>query len=130
MSRRKNVATTAVSSVARPRRASRSSAPLRRVPAPRAGAEELVAQRVVDRRDGRPVAVLQRHGRAPVRHAEHEVRGAVEPVDHPAPRRPGDVGALLAEQAVVGPARAQQRRRSRARRRGRRDTTGSPAEAL
>ncbi len=43
-----------------------------------------------------------------MRHAEDEVRGAVEPVDHPAPRRPGDVGALLAEQAVVGAARPQQ----------------------
>ena len=83
---------------------------------PHAHGEQLVAQRVEDDAD----LALARDRHAPLRDPEQVVDRAVERVDDPAqPGRARQVVALLPQDRVVGPARGEHARGSRARPRGR-----------
>ena len=67
---------------------------------------ELVAHRVVDDADQRPLGVLDRDADRPLRDAEEEVHRAVERVDDPAQAaRARRVAALLPEDPVARAAR-------------------------
>ena len=71
--------------------------------------EQLVAVRVIDRAGEPARVVVHRDAHTPLRDPEQEVDGAVERIHHPAEAaRAPLLLALLAEEAVVGPALGEQ----------------------